>query len=111
MQKKARISLKTNDDNIEYNKAIEFKNNKINYLEDDNTNVLFDIDKKLLIRDTKDIYLEYDFLNKKGLIYIKKLKSETSVGIEVEKIIIEDSLIEIIYNIDNNNYHYMMEME
>lgn len=111
MQKQARISLKTNDDNIEYNKAIEFKNNKINYLEDDNTNVLFDIDKKLLIRDTKDIYLEYDFLNKKGLIYIKELKSESSVDIEVEKIIIEGSLIEIIYNVDNNNYHYMIEME
>lgn len=111
MQKQARISLKTNDDNIEYNKAIEFKNNKINYLEDATTNVLFDIDKKLLIRDTKDIYLEYDFLNKKGLIYIKELKSESSVDIEVEKIIIEDSLIEIIYNVDNNNYHYMIEME
>lgn len=111
MQKKAKISLKTKEDNIKYDKIIEFKNNKINYLEDDNTNVLFDIDKKLLIRDNETIYMEYDFLNKKGFFHIKEVMLETEVNIEIEKLIIEDNLIEIIYNIDDNNYRYMIEME
>ena len=110
MFKKAKISLKTKEDNINYKKEIEIKNNKINYLEDD-TNVLFDIDKRLLIRDNEDIYMEYDFLNKNGFFYIKELKCEAQVIIDVEKIIIEDNLIEIVYNIDNNNYFYKIEME
>lgn len=111
MEKKAIISLNTSEDNIKLSKLIEFKNNKINYLEDDNTNVLFDIDKMLLVRDSKDIYLEYDFLNGIGLIYIKELGTETRVNINVEGLKTEDKLIEIIYNIDDKKYEYRIEME
>ena len=111
MQKKAKISLKTSEDDIKFSKIIEFKNNKINYLEDDNTNVLLDLDKKLLIRDNKTIYLEYDFLKGKGYFYIKELRGETTVDIKLVKFINNDKLIEIIYNIDDKNYEYRIEME
>ena len=110
MQKKAKISLKTKEEILNYSKEINIINNKINYMEDD-TNVLFDMNKKLLIRENKDIYMEYDFSNKKGYFYIKELRCEASVIINIEKITIEDNLIEIVYNIDNNNYFYKIEME
>lgn len=112
MQKKAKISLKTSEEDIEFSKIIEFKNNKINYIEDiTDTNVLLDIDKKLLIRDNKNIYLEYDFLNGKGYAYIKDLGSETVINLKVDSFISNDKLIEIIYNIDDNNYKFKIEME
>ena len=110
MQRKAKISLKTKEETINYSTEIDIKNNKINYMEDE-TNVLFDMNNKLLVRDNKDIYMEYDFSNKKGFFYIKELRCEASVIIDIEKIVIEDNLIEIIYNIDNNNYFYKIEME
>ena len=112
MQKCAKISLKTKEEDIQYSKLIEFKNNKINYIEEDtSTNVLLDIEKKLLIRDNKTIYLEYDFLNGKGYFYIKELGGETFVDIKLDKFFVDDKLIEIVYKIDENSYQYKIEME
>ena len=113
MNRNAKVSLKTNEEVIEYNISISLKNNKINYTENDlnNTNVLLDIDKKLLIRDNKELYLEYDFLNNKGLVYLKELCSSISLNLITINFLVENKKIDIKYKIDENNYQYFIEME
>lgn len=113
MEKKAKITLKTVEEVIKYEISIELKNNKINYVENDpnNTNVLLDLDNKILIRDNKELYLEYDFSNNNGIIYLKELKNNINVNLNTIKYEVSDKKIEIMYKIDENSYEYFIEME
>ena len=113
MEKKAKITLKNEEEVIKYELLIEFKNNKISYIENDsnNTNVLLDLNNRLLIRDNKELYLEYDFLNNKGVVYLKELRNNISINLNTIKYEITDTKIEIMYKIDENSYEYFIEME
>ena len=113
MEKKAKITLKNEEEVIKYELLIEFKNNKISYIENDsnNTNVLLDLNNKLLIRDNKELYLEYDFLNNKGVVYLKELRNNMNINLNTIKYEITDNKIEIMYKIDENSYEYFIEME
>ena len=61
MNKKSKISLITNKEKLTYEVNIEIKNDKINYQEnnDELTSVLYDKTSRILIRDNKEIYMEY----------------------------------------------------
>ena len=111
MQRKSKVSLKTNDYEIYNNKIVDFVNNKINYIDDNDTSVLLDLKDKLLIRDNSSMYLEYDFLHEKGFILIKEMNKELEVEINVEKFLVERDKIEIIYKIENESYIYVIDME
>ncbi|MBO5414292.1 MAG: hypothetical protein J6A17_01560 [Bacilli bacterium] len=113
MEKKAKITLKNEEEVIKYELLIEFKNNKISYIENDsnNTSVLLDLNNKLLIRDNKELYLEYDFLNNKGVVYLKELRNNMNINLNTIKYEITDNKIEIMYKIDENSYEYFIEME
>lgn len=113
MEKKAKITLKNEEEVIKYELLIEFKNNKISYIENDsnNTNVLLDLNNRLLIRDNKELYLEYDFLNNKGVVYLKELRNNMNINLNTIKYEITDNKIEIMYKIDENSYEYFIEME
>ena len=91
MEKQAKITLRTDEEVIEYGININIKNNKINYTETDSkhTNVFLDLGEKLLIRENEELYLEYNFSSNQGL----------------------EKRIEIMYKIDENSYEYIIEME
>ena len=74
MNKNAKVSLITNKEKLTYEVNIEIKNDKINYQEnnDELTRVLYDKTNKTLIRDNKEIYMEYDFNMNKASIYINE---------------------------------------
>lgn len=113
MEKQAKITLKTEEEVIEYDININIKNNKINYIETDSkhTNVLLDLDEKLLIRDNQELYLEYNFSTNQGMIYLKETGNNIAININTEKYQILDKRIEIMYKIDENSYEYIIEME
>ncbi len=113
MKKKAKISLKTAEEVIQYDILIELKNNKINYQEPDSlkTNVLLDLNTKVLLRDNKDIYLEYRFLNNDGDIYVKDLNKNIHLNLTDVKLEERNTYIKIQYKIDNKEYMYDIDME
>lgn len=113
MNKKSKISLITNKEKLTYEVNIEIKNDKLNYKEnnDELTNVLYDKTSRILIRDNKEIYMEYDFNMNKASIYIKDLKKEINLELRTKNIIESDKLIDIEYLLDNEVYRYIIDME
>ena len=99
MNKKSKISLITNKEKLTYEVNIEIKNDKINYKENNAelTNVLYDKTSRILIRDNKEIYMEYDFNMNKASIYIKDLKKEINLELRTKTIVESDKLIDIEY--------------
>ena len=110
MKKKANISLISDNDNINISIDIEIINNKINYIYND-TEVFYNILENILIRDDKEKYLEYDFNKNKGIIYIKDIKKELVIDIEVINLINKDNYIEIEYKLENQKFKYVINME
>ena len=113
MNKKSKISLITNKEKLTYEVNIEIKNDKINYQEnnDELTNVLYDKTSRILIRDNKEIYMEYDFNMNKASIYIKDLRKEINLSLRTKNIVESDKLIDIEYLLDNEVYRYIIDME
>ncbi len=114
MNKKANITIISNNEKIMYNTDIEIKNKKINYKEIINnkiTDVLYDKDKKILIRDNNEMYMEYDFNINKAIIYIKELKQELNLDFKTKNIIDNNNKIDIEYIINNEIYKYTIDME
>lgn len=113
MNKNAKVSLITNKEKLTYEVNIEIKNDKINYQEnnDELTRVLYDKTNKTLIRDNKEIYMEYDFNMNKASIYIKDLKKEINLELRTKNIVESDKLIDIEYLLDNEVYRYIIDME
>ena len=113
MNKKSKISLITNKEKLTYEVNIEIKNDKINYQENGDmlTSVLYDKTSRILIRDNKEIYMEYDFNMNKASIYIKDLKKEINLELRTKNIVESDKLIDIEYLLDNEVYRYIIDME
>ena len=113
MNKNAKVSLITNKEKLTYEVNIEIKNDKINYQEnnDELTSVLYDKTSRILIRDNKEIYMEYDFNMNKASIYIKDLKKEINLELRTKNIVESDKLIDIEYLLDNEVYRYIIDME
>lgn len=113
MNKKSKISLITNKEKLTYEVNIEIKNDKINYQENGDmlTSVLYDKTSRILIRDNKEIYMEYDFNINKASIYIKDLKKEINLELRTKNIVESDKLIDIEYLLDNEVYRYIIDME
>lgn len=113
MNKNAKVSLITNKEKLTYEVNIEIKNDKINYQENGDmlTSVLYDKTSRILIRDNKEIYMEYDFNINKASIYIKDLKKEINLELRTKNIVESDKLIDIEYLLDNEVYRYIIDME
>lgn len=111
MNKKAIISLITKEEEFKYNETISIKNNKINYKEEGITDVFYDIKKEILIRDNKDIYMEYNFSTNKATVYIKELKKVINLNLIKKELIVTDKLIDILYLLDDKECRYIIDME
>lgn len=111
MKKNAKVSLETEKEHFIEKVIIEEKNNKINYKEQINTNVLFDKNNLILIRENNEIYMELSFKEKNAFIFIKDLRKNIEMKLKSVKTNITEKEITISYVLEDENYLYKIEME
>ena len=111
MKKKATITLEKEQEKFVEKITIEEQNNKINYQEKSNTNVLFDKNNLILIRENNEIYMELSFKEKNALIFIKDLRKNIELKLKSVKTNITEKEITISYVLEDENYLYKIEME
>ena len=111
MKRKATITLEKEQEKFVEKITIEEKNNKINYKEQINTNVLFDKNNLILIRENNEIYMELSFKEKNALIFIKDLRKNIEMKLKSVKTNITEKEITISYVLEDENYLYKIEME
>ena len=80
------------------------------YKEDNGTKVVLDMNNNTLIRENNEIYMKYDFNNKKGNLVVKELDKVFDLDMAKVNIVKEDKLIEIKYNIDEEEFTYRLEV-
>ena len=86
------------------------EDNIYKYQEDNSTKVVLDMNNNTLIRENNDIYMKYDFNNKKGNLQVKELDKVFDLDMAKVNIVKEDKLIEIKYNIDLEEFTYRLEV-
>jgi len=103
-----KIKVKIND--LETIVDSNIDNNIIRYMEPDNTNVSYDLDKNILERDNEDIHLIYDFTNKTGSILVKEMDKELELSIENVLIERNNNNVRVNYSIENDDFIYEVEV-
>ncbi len=105
-KRKLHITLVSNRKKHEYNLLGEYDvENKIIFYEESKellTKVTLDLKNHILIRDNKDYYLCYHFLEHQETeneLTIKSLNQKIFLKIQTEKYFVSDQKIEIIYTI------------
>lgn len=116
MKKNAKVSLKSNDFTYNYDILLDIENGKINYFEptDKKTNVFFDTNNNILVREDKELFMEYLFIDKEvstGNLYVKELGKNIDVSIVTKNILKGDKKIEIDYSIEDDSFKYIIDME
>lgn len=111
MKRKATITLEKEQEKFVEKITIEEKNNKINYQEKSNTNVLFDKNNLILIRENNEIYMELSFKEKTALVFIKDLRKNIEMKLKSVKTNITEKELAISYVLENEKYLYKIEME
>ena len=109
---KINVIIKNNNDKINFNKAAILRENKIEYIEDNNTITKFDFEKKQLIRTNDIIKMVYYFDKKKeteGLITLKESNTTVTINITTNKIQRTDHDIKIEYSIENEVFLYQIK--
>lgn len=111
MKKNAIVKIESKDSTLQEKVEIEIKNGKINYLENNKTVVLLNLESQTLIRENSELYMELDLKEGKGNIYIKNLQKNITVLIKLKKIDIGKNKIVIQYEMEKELYSYQLEME
>lgn len=116
-KRKFNIILTTPDDEKKYSLLGEYDqvNGIICYKESSNllTEVVLDLNKKILTRDNLDYYLKYELIENKETkneIRIKDLNQNMILMIKTQKFEITENKIEIIYTVldSNETIHYQI---
>ncbi len=108
---KVRIQNPEEDLAIETNAIIQ--DERILYQEPDQTKTQYSFKNNILVRENKDIRMEYTFIKKKtteGIIYLKDYNKEIRILINTKKIDKKDNNIKIQYKVDNNEFIYEIEV-
>lgn len=114
MPKKS-ISYKiiNNKETISHTTTGILQDNILKYKEKDHTIVHFYYDKNILERENNDLKLRYIFKEKektKGIIHIKEYNKDLEVDITTKSIKQKNDSLEIDYIIENDEYHYQLEV-
>ena len=82
------------------------------YKEKDNTMVIYNYNKKKLIRENKELKIEYIFSEKnntEGKLFIKDINQSMAILIKTKKIMQDELNIYIEFNIDKKVFKYRIE--
>ena len=89
-----------------------YQDNIIKYKEKDNTMVIYNYNKKKLIRENKELKIEYIFSEKnntEGKLFIKDINQSMAILIKTKKIMQDELNIYIEFNIDKKVFKYRIE--
>lgn len=110
MKRKASVIL-TSNEKIQQEVYLEIKNEKINYQEQDGTNVLFDPNEKVLIRENARFFMEFYFEKEMISIYMKEERKNLEIPIITRELEVADNRIKIKYKLEEQEYCYEIRME
>ena len=114
-----KVYIENNDEKIVFDcNAIYLKDkNIIKYQEKDKTNVTLNIKDNILIRENKEIYMQYKFIknkSSKNKVLIKELNKEIEVVINTLELINREDCYEVKYELVDNHdtfvYKVIMEV-
>ena len=106
------IRVINEDSNIEYNTTAIFTDNVIKYKAKDETMEIFDYNAYKLLRENKELRMEYIFKENettKGMIFSKELNHVVEVNINTKKIERNNFDILAEFEVENNNIKYQIE--
>lgn len=115
MRKKVRITTISNDHEVRYDTKAIVHDNSIVYIEKDGkkTKTYFNYDKNQLIRENKEMSMQYTFdKNKKttGQILVYELQKSVTLSIVTRDIVRCEHNIEIKFIVENEPIEYKIEV-
>lgn len=109
---KVKIYITTNKEETSYETTTILCDGILKYRETDDTLVIFDMEKRTLIRENKDLKMTYIFeKNKKteGYIIVKEFNKKIYLFIETKQIKINEVNVFIEFEVEDNKFIYRIE--
>lgn len=107
------VSIQNELEHTHYEVPAIFQDNRIKYKEPDDTIVTYDYEKNVLLRESKELRMRYQFtLSQKtsGEIEVKEFNHSMKLEIETKKIERKNQDIEISFSIDGKDFLYKIEV-
>ena len=111
-KRKIKATIENNDNKVLTSTTAIYQDNIIKYKEEDGTIVTYNYHKHRLIRENKELKIEYIFLEEKktkGLLFIKELKKTMNINLKTKKIEEEKINTYIEFEIDKELFKYRIE--
>ena len=112
-KKKIQVSIKNALEEATFETEVIEEEKTLKYLDQAKTKTIFQKDKNILIRENKELKMEYFFEEGKkseGIIHIKEYKKDMKVQIQTQKLRKNDKEIEIHFTVENNEFLYKIKI-
>lgn len=109
---KVKIYITTNGEKTSYEAPAILCDRVLKYREPDNTLVIFDMEKRILTRENKDLKMTYNFEENKeteGYIIVKEFNKKIYLSIETKQMKIDETNIFIEFEVEDNKFIYRIE--
>ena len=110
---KINITIKNPEANISKEVDAILQDEILKYKEEKDTSVKFSYKDNILVRENNDLRMDYSFLEgktTKGTILVKELNKNINVDIKTKNIKINENDIEIIFDVEENEFIYKVEV-
>jgi len=110
---KINITIKNPEANISKEVDAILQDEILKYKEEKDTSVKFSYKDKRLVRENNDLRMDYSFLEgqtTKDTILVKELNKNINVDIKTKNIKINENDIEIIFDVEENEFIYKVEV-
>ena len=107
------IRVINEDSTLEYNTIAILTDDVIKYKSKDNTLEMFDYNNYTLIRENKELRMEYKFEQNettKGSVFVKKINHTVDVNIKTKKIERNNYDIDLEFSVEENTINYHIEV-
>ena len=111
-KRKIRATIENREEKVITETTAIYRDNIIKYKEEDNTTVVYNYKKHKLVRENKELRIEYIFSDAKemtGLLFIKELNKTININIKTRKIEEDKINISIEFEIDKDKFKYKIE--
>lgn len=111
---RVKITIQNEEVDTSYETTAILEENKIKYVEKNQTLVIYNYEENTLIRENDKLRMQYSFQEGKkteGQIEIKEYQKTINLPIITKKIEKKDQEIEIKYQVENQDFLYKIEVE
>ena len=109
---KVLITIKNEEEDTSYEVNAILENHKLKYKEANNTLVLYDYEKNILIRENEELSMEYHFIDKEktsGIVEVKELGKKIIIPLYTKELIKGHHNVEITFEIEEKEFLYRIE--